>query len=40
MLYMRNSSEFPGSFFVDIIDENGVRKILLEIFPILIKFAK
>lgn len=23
---MRNCSEFPGSFFVDIIDENGVRK--------------
>lgn len=37
---MMNCSEFPGSFFVDIIGENGVPKILLENFPILIKFAK
>ena len=37
---MRNCSEFPGSFFVDMIDENGIRKILLELCLILIKFAK
>lgn len=37
---MMNCSEFPGSFYVYIIGENGVPKILLENFPILIKFAK
>jgi len=31
---------FSGQFFVNKIDENGVCKILLELCPIFIKFAK
>ena len=40
VLYDKDLLGISGQFFVDIIDENGVLKILLEIFPILIKFAK
>ena len=40
VLYIRNCSDFLGSFFVNTIDGNGVCKILLELCPIFIKFAK